>query len=101
MEDFSKAEIIASVVIIIYILLMFIVGFISMGVDKAKAKKSKWRIKESTLLIIAALGGSLGSLMGMRCFRHKTKHIKFVVLVPIFLVVHFAVLIYVAWRFII
>ena len=56
-----------------------------MLVDKWKAKKNRWRIRESTLLIVAALGGSIGSLAGMYLFRHKTQHLKFTLGVPLIL----------------
>ena len=56
-----------------------------MHVDKWKAKKNRWRVRESTLLIIAALGGSIGSLAGMYLFRHKTQHLKFTLGVPLIL----------------
>ena len=67
-----------------------LVSFALYGLDKLKAKKGLWRIKESTLLLVAALGGSLGALLGMEVFRHKTKHWQFKVLVPVFLVLHVA-----------
>ena len=51
-----------------------LVSFTLYGLDKLKAKKGLWRIRESTLLLIAALGGSVGALLGMEVFRHKTKH---------------------------
>ena len=54
-----------------------------MLVDKQKARKNKWRIKESTLFTIAAVGGSLGILLGMYAFRHKTKHISFTAGIPV------------------
>ena len=53
--------------------------------DKHKAKKNKWRIPESTLMLTAALGGSVGSLIGMYTVRHKTKHPKFTVGIPLIL----------------
>ena len=56
-----------------------------MLVDKWKAKKNRWRVRESTLLIVAALGGSIGSLAGMYLFRHKTQHLKFTLGVPLIL----------------
>ena len=56
-----------------------------MLVDKWKAKKNRWRIRESTLLIVAALGGSIGSLAGMYLFRHKTQHLKFTLGIPLIL----------------
>ena len=61
-----------------------LVSFTLYGLDKLKAKKGLWRIRESTLLLIAALGGSVGALLGMEVFRHKTKHWQFKVLVPVF-----------------
>ena len=69
------------------ILLLFnAVGFLLMLVDKQKARKNKWRIKESTLFTIAAVGGSLGILLGMYAFRHKTKHISFTAGIPAIMV---------------
>ncbi len=70
-------------------------AFVLYGVDKRKAKRDAWRIRESTLLLVAAMGGSLGALLGMELFRHKTKHAKFRVLVPLFLVLHVALGIYI------
>ena len=70
-------------------------AFLLYGVDKAKAKKGAWRIPEATLLLAAALGGSLVALLGMELFRHKTKHLKFRVLVPLCLIVHIALGVYI------
>ena len=68
-----------------YLLLINAAGFVLMRVDKQKAIKNKWRIPESTLLTVAALGGSFGIYAGMYAFRHKTRHTKFSVGVPILL----------------
>ena len=65
------------------------------GLDKVKAKRGLWRIRESTLLLVAALGGSLGALLGMELFRHKTKHWTFKILIPLFLLLHMALGVYV------
>ncbi|WP_029699224.1 DUF1294 domain-containing protein [Clostridium sp. Ade.TY] len=65
---------------------MNLLGFIFMYIDKEKAKKHKWRIPENTLMLIAILGGSIGSLIGMNTFRHKTKHIKFKYGIPLIIV---------------
>lgn len=70
----------------IYILVINITGFASMGVDKYKAKNRLWRIKEATLFMYAIIGGSVGSILGMYVFHHKTKHTKFVVGMPLVLV---------------
>ena len=76
--------------ILLLLVAVNLVSFTLYGLDKLKAKKGLWRIKESTLLLIAALGGSVGALLGMEVFRHKTKHWQFKVLVPVFLVLHIA-----------
>lgn len=55
--------------------------------DKIKAKKNRWRIPEATLFLVAAIGGSVGSLLGMHLFRHKTKHLSFTVGIPVILAV--------------
>ena len=68
--------------LILYLLIMNAAGAVSMLMDKRKAKKILWRIPEATLLGIAALGGSVGSLIGMYAFRHKTRHIKFTLGIP-------------------
>ena len=68
-----------------YLLIINALSFLLMLVDKWKAKKNRWRVRESTLLIVAALGGSIGSLSGMYLFRHKTQHLKFTLGVPLIL----------------
>lgn len=78
---------------VIYLVCVNITGFISMGVDKAKAKKKAWRIPEATLFIIALIGGSIGSIIGMRVFRHKTRHWYFVVGMPLILVIQIGVIV--------
>ena len=70
----------------IYLLLINALTFLLMLIDKYKAKKNLWRIRESTLLLIAAIGGSIGALAGMYTFRHKTKHLKFTLGIPVILV---------------
>ena len=69
-----------------YLLLINAAGFFSMLADKLRAKKKLRRIPERTLLIIALIGGSIGSLLGMYTFRHKTKHLKFTLGVPAILI---------------
>jgi uncharacterized membrane protein YsdA (DUF1294 family) len=72
--------------ILIYLLTVNAAGFFSMLLDKLYAKKKLWRIPEATLLTIALLGGSIGSLAGMYMVRHKTKHPKFTVGIPVILI---------------
>lgn len=73
--------------LLIYLLIVNAAGFFSMLADKLYAQKKLWRIPEATLLLIAAIGGSLGSLIGMYTVRHKTKHPKFTIGVPLILAV--------------
>lgn len=72
--------------LIAYLLLINALGFGLMLLDKWKAKKNRWRIRESTLMLVATLGGSVGSLLGMYTVRHKTKHLKFTLGIPLILV---------------
>ena len=74
-------------ILILYLLIVNAIGFILMLVDKIKAKKHLWRIPEATLFLVAVIGGSIGSILGMYTFRHKTKHIKFTVGMPLILAV--------------
>lgn len=76
----------------LYLLLINAVGFFIMLIDKRKAKKKAWRISEATLMTVAAIGGSLGSLIGMYQFRHKTKHKKFTIGIPLLLILHIILL---------
>ena len=68
-----------------YLVIMNLVAFAMMGIDKRKAMKKLWRIPESTLFIIAIIGGSIGSIIGMRVFHHKTRHWYFVYGMPLIL----------------
>jgi len=68
-----------------YLILMNLIAFALYGIDKRRAKQGAWRISEYTLLLVALLGGSLGALLGMRYFRHKTRHRKFRYGVPLIL----------------
>jgi uncharacterized membrane protein YsdA (DUF1294 family) len=79
----------------IYLLLINALAFLLMLIDKYKAKKNLWRIRESTLLLIAAIGGSIGALAGMYTFRHKTKHLKFTLGIPVILVLQIVAAYYV------
>ena len=74
------------IIVIIYLAAVNLFGFAIMGIDKVKAKRRKWRIPEATLFMVAAIGGSIGSIAGMYIFRHKTKHLYFVIGMPIILV---------------
>ena len=70
-----------------------LIGFALMGIDKYKAKKRAFRIPEATLFIIAIIGGSIDSMLGMYAFRHKTRHRSFVYGMPFILIVQIALII--------
>lgn len=74
-------------ILVVYLLIINALGFLLMLADKRKAKKKAWRTPEATLIGVAAIGGSIGSLLGMYTFRHKTKHPKFYIGIPVILVV--------------
>ena len=84
------SQIFTQMLILFLLIAVNLVSFALYGLDKLKAKKGLWRIRESTLLLVAALGGSVGALLGMEVFRHKTKHWSFKLLVPLFLILHIA-----------
>lgn len=80
-------------ILFVYLLIMNAASFVLMHLDKRKAQKKKWRIPEAQLMWMAILGGSLGILLGMHLFRHKTLHRKFSVGVPLILFIQCVVLI--------
>lgn len=82
-------------IIIIYLLVINIATFFTYGIDKWKAKKSKWRIREASLLALAVLGGSIGAWLGMKVWHHKTMHKKFKYGVPAILILQLALLAYI------
>ena len=72
-------------VLICYLLIINLVAFALMGIDKDKARKGAWRIPEKTLFLSAIIGGSIGAIIGMQAFRHKTKHWYFKYGMPLIL----------------
>ena len=73
-------------ILLVYLVIINIIGFAMMGIDKKKAKKRSFRIPEASLFIIAVIGGSLGTIAGMYFFRHKTRHWYFVYGMPAILI---------------
>lgn len=80
---------------IYYLVIINLITFITYGVDKLKAKKGYWRIPESTLLLLAFVGGSMGAWLGMQAFHHKTLHKKFKLGVPLILMAQVAFALYI------
>ena len=79
-------------VILIYIITLNLLEFALMGMDKWKTKNHAWRIPESTLFILAIIGGSIGAIIGMRAFRHKTRHWHFVYGMPAILIIQLLII---------
>ncbi|MCR5736821.1 MAG: DUF1294 domain-containing protein [Eubacterium sp.] len=84
----------------IYLVFVNVIAFLAYGVDKYKAKKNLWRVPEKTLIGFAAVGGFAGAFLGMQCFRHKTKHMKFVIGIPVISVIWIGLLIYLGMKII-
>ena len=81
--------------LILYLITVNALAFLIMLMDKRRARKKLWRIPESTLFTVALLGGSIGALTGMYCFRHKTKHFKYLLGLPTLLIVNLLALYYI------
>ena len=84
--------------ILIYLAVITVVTFLVYGIDKWKAQHKRWRIPESVLLGLAAIGGSVGAWLGMKVWRHKTQHKKFQYGVPAILAAQVAVVVWLLLR---
>lgn len=84
--------------ILIYLLAINVFAFFLYGIDKWKAKRSKWRIPEMTLLSIAVIGGSVGAWIGMKVWHHKTMHKKFKYAIPLILFAQIAIVLFISFR---
>ena len=84
-------------IIVFYLVILNVLTFLLYGIDKWKAKRSRWRIPESALLGMAAVGGSVGAWLGMRIWHHKTQHKKFRYAVPAILVAQIVLLVWIFW----
>ena len=80
--------------IICYLVMVNLVAFITYGIDKLKARRNRWRIPESILLLLAVIGGSVGAWLGLKVWHHKTLHKKFKYGIPFILIVQVALCIY-------
>ncbi len=86
-------------IILIYLFIINAAGFLLMLADKYKAKKGLWRVPEATLMTTAALGGSIGCLLGMRVARHKTLHKKFTWGIPAILIAQVALAVFLIYQY--
>ena len=93
-DTMSLGDIFSSKNIILYFLIINIVGFLIMFIDKRKAKKGAWRIPEKTLFLITVLGGGIGTTAGMYVFRHKTQKLQFVIGFPFITILEIILAIY-------
>ena len=84
---------------LIYLAAINVITFFMYGVDKVKAKKSKWRIRETTLLGLAVMGGSIGAWLGMKVWHHKTLHKKFRYCVPAIIIIQLAIIGYILYKY--
>ena len=78
--------------IILVYAVMSLLAFAAFGIDKYKAKKDRWRIRERTLFILALLGGGVGAFLGMKVFHHKTLHKQFMIGIPAIMIVQLGLL---------
>lgn len=85
--------------VIIYVVVINIIAFLAMGLDKWKAKRNAWRIPEQTLISLVLLGGGIGGIVGMYLFRHKTKKARFYIGFPALFIVEVIIFIYIIIKF--
>lgn len=88
-----------ALMLIIYLVLINLILFLTMAIDKSRAKRSKRRVPEATLFLMALLGGSIGGIAGMYTFRHKTKHMSFVIGFPVILILELALAVFIIIKF--
>lgn len=87
-------EIFSAKNIAIYIVVINLLGILIMYIDKQKAKKGAWRIQEKTIFLITALGGGIGTIIGMHKFRHKTQKIEFLIGLPFITILEIILFVY-------
>lgn len=83
------------ILLLTYLVIVNIVGFAMMGIDKKRAVRGAWRISEASLFLSAVIGGSIGCILGMKTFRHKTKHWYFKYGMPAILILQIILLLYI------
>lgn len=83
------------VIVLSYLLIINLIAFVLYGIDKKRAIRNEYRISEKVLLWIARLGGAIGSWLGIKIFRHKTKHTKFRIVAPLWMIIWVIVIVFV------
>lgn len=74
--------------VLIYLIVVNIAAFAVMGADKNRAQRNRWRIKETSIFALGIVGGGIGLYLGMKLFRHKTKHLKFTLGIPAIIILN-------------
>ncbi len=85
---------------VLYLIIINLIGFFAMWIDKVKARNGSWRIPENTLFMITFLGGGFGTIAGMYKFRHKTKKLRFTICFPVILLTEIVLVIYALVKYI-
>ena len=85
-------------IVLIYLAAINVFTFFLYGIDKWKAKRSKWRISEATLIWLSVFGGSIGAWLGMKAWHHKTQHKKFKYGIPFILLIQLSLVIWYLWK---
>lgn len=80
------------IIFAVYIVVINIIGWVLPIVDKKRAKNNQWRVRESTLFMVSALGGSLAMYLSMKKYRHKTKHKRFMIGIPAIIVAQLVII---------
>lgn len=86
-------------IVLFYVLAINLIAFLAYGIDKLKAKKNMWRIPEATLIWMAVAGGSIGAIIGMKVWHHKTLHKKFKFGIPAIIIIQIALIGYLTYYF--
>ena len=82
-------------ILIIYLIIINMAAFFIFGIDKRRAIKTRWRIAESTLFLLALIGGSIGAEAGMYVFHHKTRHLRFVIGIPLIFILQIVIVFFI------
>ena len=91
----QESQVYLTTILIIYLIIINMSAFIIFGIDKRRAIKNRWRIAESTLFLLALIGGSIGAEAGMYIFHHKTKHLRFVIGIPLIFILQVVIVFFI------
>ena len=87
------------IIFVVYILIVNVLAFVLYGIDKRRSQRKMYRIPENTLLWMARLGGGVGSWLGIKVFHHKTKHKRFMIIVPLWTVLWVMAIVYLVIKY--